>query len=171
MRLLHDSCSQWQIDDPFFPCTNVQVENQNGLRLPELEKSLLIGEYLPSELLPNIGFEGWTSANGARDFREQAEKKSSKDKEIKKRLSALKGRQLKLLARLRILEEGRPLTTGVISGGKIDDHALRSQGDIDLRSKIKSSETESRPSLGNGTLANFAAGLYVRLLCVHLDLE
>lgn len=141
----------------------MQVENQNGQRLPELEKSFLINEYLPSELSPSIGL---TSANGARDFHDQAEKKFSKDKESKKKLSALKGRQLRLLARLRILEDGQP---GAISDGQTEDHALRSQGDSGLRSKIKSPETEPRPSTGNGTLAIFPAGCMCDSACILLD--
>lgn len=149
----------------FFPNNNVQVENQNGQRLPELERSLLIEEYVPSEFLPIIGLNGLTSANGARDFHDQTEKKFSMDKESKMKISALKGRQLRLLARLKILEDGSLLTTGAISDGQ----TLRSQEDSVFRSKITSPETERSSSPRNGTVCiKIRWSLCVILLCVRL---
>lgn len=141
--------------------------------------SMLFQEHLPSELPSNGGFKDAVSANGARHFQDQLEKISSKDKEIKKKLSALKGRQLRLLARLSILEGQQLPTTGVISAGKMEKYAFRHQGDRDVCSntrtvkpsrrstttasdqKLISSETVARPSASNGMLVIFSAGLLV----------
>jgi hypothetical protein len=143
--------------------------------LSEVERSMLFQERLSSELSPDGGFEEVGSANGVCHFQEQSEKISSKDKEIKKKLSALKGRQLRLLARLSVLEIERFPTAGAVCSGQTEQRGSRYLGDSDVcsntragkpsgRTKITSSaqspETEARPSASNGTLVIF---LLVRL--------
>ena len=127
-------------------------------------------EQLPSALSPNGACEEVMSANGTHHFHDQSEKISSKDKESKKNLSALKGRQLRILARLSILEGGRLPTVGAVSAGQTEEHGLRNKGDGDVCinthtvksswrtettgsvPKIKAPETDTMPSASNGTL-------------------
>lgn len=90
-------------------------------------------ELPPSELSLYNESEEVSYASGNQD---QAEKNFAIDKESKKKLSALKGRQLRLLARLNTFEDQRLLSTGAISAGKTEQNARSSRKDGSVCSSV-----------------------------------
>lgn len=126
-----------KFDDPLSSQTCFQIASPELQKLSEFKCAMSrqepSSELPPSELSLYNESEEVSYASGNQD---QAEKNFAIDKESKKKLSALKGRQLRLLARLNTFEDQRLLSTGAISAGKTEQNARSSRKDGSVCSSV-----------------------------------